>query len=158
MEQGLKILLEAHRSIRYSVSPRFELETVLVDLCALTKWVSQDDLRTAIEGVRSLFSVKTNGAQNAVVNSRRQVEVKAGNGAEVSMTLSGVPAATERGNESAERSFTDEFKRRIAARENSGAIQQVESRNPNENRDGIMAPEIELVEKVFQATVVNGND
>ena len=126
----MKILLETHRAIRYSVSPRFELETAIAELCILVKWVSQEDLRTAIEGVRSILAVNPSaGAKSA------------------GREAAGQPAG------GAERSMTDEFKRRIAARGNSGA-ERAESRHPREE-GGIMPPEVGFVEKVFQATVIN---
>jgi DNA polymerase-3 subunit gamma/tau len=135
IEQGLKILLETHRAIRYSVSPRFELETAIAELCILVKWVSQEDLRMAIEGVRSLFGANPSGANpSARVNA-------AGREAE------------EQPTGGAERSMADEFKRRIAARGNSGA-ERAESRHPPEE-GGVMPPEVGFVEKVFQATVVD---
>jgi DNA polymerase-3 subunit gamma/tau len=145
-EQGVKLLLDTHRSIRCSVSPRFELETTIAELCALPKWVSQDDLRSAIEGARSLFGAKASGVPPANVRSEAGVE--------------GAEAARGR-PESKGMSFTDEFKRRIAARGNSGAGQGAEQGAAYgagnvvyETRESILAPEVKLVEKVFQATVV----
>jgi DNA polymerase-3 subunit gamma/tau len=133
IEQGLKILLETHRAVRYSVSPRFELETAIAELCVLVKWVSQDDLRTAIEGVRSLLGVP------AGINVA---------GHEAAGQPAGGAAAGGAG-----RSFADEFKRRIAARGNSGS-EKAESGHRLEE-GGAMPPEVGFVEKVFQATVVN---
>jgi DNA polymerase-3 subunit gamma/tau len=128
LEQALKVLLETYRSIRYSVSPRFELETTLAELCALPKWVSQDDLRTAIEGLRSVCGMTAVEAETSAATA--------------------VPLPNK------ELSFSDEFKRRIAARESSGAGRTVESGRPAGEESGIMSPEVQLVEKVFQATVI----
>jgi DNA polymerase-3 subunit gamma/tau len=138
IEQGLKILLETHRAIRYSVSPRFELETAVAELCSLTKWVSQDDLRTAIEGALSLFGVRTGAL-----------------GDTGSVTGAGVNAGQQAKTGGAERSFTDEFKRRIAARGSSGVERRPEDRNSGDEGGGIMAPEVGFVKQVFQATEVN---
>ncbi|MDR1149823.1 MAG: DNA polymerase III subunit gamma/tau [Spirochaetaceae bacterium] len=152
LEQGVKLLLDTHRSIRCSVSPRFELETTVAELCALPKWVSQDDLRNAVESVRSIFGAKMSGISSAPVRHETGVE-KAETG--------------HRRSESPEKamSFADEFKRRIAARGNSGDGQitgqsagQGGGQNVEnvmyETRESIVAPEVKLVEKVFQATVV----
>jgi DNA polymerase-3 subunit gamma/tau len=50
LEQALSLLLDLYRNIRYSVSPRFELETVISKLCWLDHWVSPLELRTAVSG------------------------------------------------------------------------------------------------------------
>ena len=137
LEHGLEVLLETYRSTRYSVSPRFELETAVSGLCALPKWVSQDDLRSAIEGLRSVFGMKRGDVQAA--------------GAKAA-----TPPVAREPAPGGGMSFSDEFKRRIAARESSGSGGAAERRRPyeDENAGGIMAPEVRLVEKVFQATVV----
>jgi DNA polymerase-3 subunit gamma/tau len=139
LEQGLKVLLETYRSSRYSVSPRFELETALAELCALPKWVSQDDLRTAIEGLRSVFGMKAGGVQSAAYKTAPPNEP-------------GEAASSDGAAQGNVLSFSDEFKRRIAMR--SGAGRPPEDRRPAEEDGGIMSPEVRLVEKVFQATVL----
>jgi DNA polymerase-3 subunit gamma/tau len=50
LEQALSLLLDLYRNIRYSVSPRFELETVISKLCWLDRWVSPLELRDAVSG------------------------------------------------------------------------------------------------------------
>jgi len=55
LEQALEILLDCYRDIRYSVSPRFELETAVSKLSWLNKWVSPDELRAALEGARAVL-------------------------------------------------------------------------------------------------------
>jgi len=55
LEQALEILLNCYRDIRYSVSPRFELETAVSKLSWLNKWVSPDELRVALERARSIL-------------------------------------------------------------------------------------------------------
>jgi DNA polymerase-3 subunit gamma/tau len=56
LERALDLLLELYRSIRYSLSPRFELESVVSKLCILDKWVSPLELRTAIAQARSVLT------------------------------------------------------------------------------------------------------
>jgi DNA polymerase-3 subunit gamma/tau len=58
LEQGLKLLLDCYRDIRYSVSPRFELETVISKLSWLGRWVSPPELADAIDGVRSALGIR----------------------------------------------------------------------------------------------------
>ncbi|MCL2244074.1 MAG: DNA polymerase III subunit gamma/tau [Treponema sp.] len=57
-EQALELLLDCYRDIRYSVSPRFELETAVSKLSWLSRWISQPELKEAIEK-----------AQNALMSS-----------------------------------------------------------------------------------------
>ena len=50
--QALSLLLDLYRDMRYSVSPRFELETVIAKLCWLDHWVSPLEMRAAIADTR----------------------------------------------------------------------------------------------------------
>jgi len=52
IERALSLLLDLYRDIRFSVSPRFELETAVSRLCWLSRWVSPAELRAAVDGVR----------------------------------------------------------------------------------------------------------
>jgi len=49
LERALEILLACYRDIRYSVSPRFELETAVSKLSWLSQWVSPPELRAALD-------------------------------------------------------------------------------------------------------------
>jgi DNA polymerase-3 subunit gamma/tau len=53
LEHALELLLGLYRDIRYSVSPRFELETVIAKLCLLTRWVSPEDRAAAVPAARA---------------------------------------------------------------------------------------------------------
>jgi DNA polymerase-3 subunit gamma/tau len=53
LEQALSLLLNCYRDIRYSVSPRFELETVISKLSWLTRWVSPPELASALDAART---------------------------------------------------------------------------------------------------------
>jgi DNA polymerase-3 subunit gamma/tau len=55
LEQALEILLDCYRDIRYSVSPRFELEIAVSKLSWLSSWVSPVELKQAIENARLSF-------------------------------------------------------------------------------------------------------
>jgi len=55
LEQGISVLLDLYRNIRYSLSPRFELETAVSKLCWLDKWVSPAELRAAVEAARAVL-------------------------------------------------------------------------------------------------------
>jgi len=55
LEQAVSLLLGLYRDLRYSLSPRFELELAVSKLCWLDKWISPADLRGAVESVRGAF-------------------------------------------------------------------------------------------------------
>jgi DNA polymerase-3 subunit gamma/tau len=53
LEQALSLLLGLYRDMRYSVSPRFELETVISKLSWLDRWISPPEMRAAIADARN---------------------------------------------------------------------------------------------------------
>jgi DNA polymerase-3 subunit gamma/tau len=55
IEQALELLLDCYRDIRYSVSPRFELETAVSKLSWLTRWASPVELKDALENAKSVL-------------------------------------------------------------------------------------------------------
>jgi DNA polymerase-3 subunit gamma/tau len=59
-----ELLYDLHRDIRYSVSPRFELETLVSKLCWLEKWVSPLELGDAVAQARKALG----GAGRPFVN------------------------------------------------------------------------------------------
>jgi DNA polymerase-3 subunit gamma/tau len=69
LEEGLSILLDLYRDIRYSLSPRFELETAVSKLCWLDKWVSPPELRSAVEAARSVLDGQPTTASGRSVAS-----------------------------------------------------------------------------------------
>ena len=52
LERAGELLYDLYRNIRYSVSPRFELETLASKLCWLERWVSPPELSQAISRAR----------------------------------------------------------------------------------------------------------
>jgi DNA polymerase-3 subunit gamma/tau len=57
IEQALDILLNCYRDIRYSVSPRFELETAVSKLSWLNQWVSPPELKAALDKARNILNI-----------------------------------------------------------------------------------------------------
>jgi DNA polymerase-3 subunit gamma/tau len=53
--RALDLLLACYRDIRYSVSPRFELETAVSKLSWLSHWVTPAELKTAMEQARRVL-------------------------------------------------------------------------------------------------------
>ncbi|MDR2738710.1 MAG: DNA polymerase III subunit gamma/tau [Treponema sp.] len=102
LEQALSLLLGLYRDIRYSVSPRFELETVLSKLCWLDRWVSPLELRAAIAGARSILE---QGGKGGIAGPL------AGPGSKQAPAAQDKPLNFNRPG-----AFTEEFKRVMAAR------------------------------------------
>jgi DNA polymerase-3 subunit gamma/tau len=83
IERALTLLLALYRDLRFSVSPRFELEAMVSQLSWLTQWVSSGELRDAIHGVRGLLLIPSNHprwgpAEEAPGSSRIGVDVRTG--------------------------------------------------------------------------------
>jgi DNA polymerase-3 subunit gamma/tau len=55
LERAGELLYELYRNIRYSVSPRFELETLVSKLCWLEKWIPPSELGDAVVKARSIL-------------------------------------------------------------------------------------------------------
>ncbi len=61
IEQALSILLGVYRDIRYSLSPRFELEAAISKLCWLKRWIATAELKDMVENLRSNLLNPHNG-------------------------------------------------------------------------------------------------
>jgi DNA polymerase-3 subunit gamma/tau len=72
LERALNILLDLYRDIRYSVSPRFELETAVSKLSWLTQWIPTPELRAAIMNARAALG------QSAALPSEPGFEARGG--------------------------------------------------------------------------------
>jgi DNA polymerase-3 subunit gamma/tau len=158
IEHALDMLLELYRNIRYSVSPRFELEAVVSKLCILDKWVSPLELRSAIAEARALLSTRTSNGEkkNFSVNERIAEEPyegrsydrqhagdeHSGHGYDGQLTAAG--QSGEYG-ESAAGSLTEGFKRYMEKRESAAQTQSATSDTP---------PQTERVLRVFHGTIV----
>ena len=70
LERALSLFLQLFRDIRYSVSPRYELELAISRLCWLTSYVSVTEVKTAIEQAKALLmqgqSVQQNVSQQNI--------------------------------------------------------------------------------------------
>ena len=73
LERALSLMLQLFRDIRYSVSPRYELELAISRLCWLTSYVSVTEVKTAIEQAKALLmqgqSVQQNVSQQNIPQS-----------------------------------------------------------------------------------------
>lgn len=66
IERALSIFLNLYRDIRYSLSPRYELELAFSRLCWIGQYVSNMEVRKAIDAAQALLMGAGNG--NAAVN------------------------------------------------------------------------------------------
>jgi len=160
LEQALDILLDCYRNIRYSVSPRFELETAVSKLTWLSKWVSPAELKEAVDNARSVLGIAGNYA--GLEASRKQTAAVSRNAASSAAAYGGANTAgghtAQYQSSIGERSLTDELNRMIASKDNAAAsddddapmwdsVRKPENKNP---------PEVENVLSMIPGTVVPG--
>ncbi|MDR2159740.1 MAG: hypothetical protein LBP23_06710, partial [Treponema sp.] len=141
LEQGLKLLLDCYRDIRYSVSPRFELEAVISKLSWLSRWVAPPELMDAIDGVRSALGLRP-GAEAPGGNRA----MTGGPAAQVHDRVFSVPARTpsagSRGGDDPgdPESLTEGFRRIVAAREQQDPLSKPGEGTAGGPREGESGP------------------
>ena len=74
LERALSIFLQLYRDIRYSLSPRYEIELTFSRLCWLSEYVSNAEVKKAIDAAQKLLM----GAGAGVVTGVGAVAVAAG--------------------------------------------------------------------------------
>ena len=131
LEQALDILLDCHRDIRYSISPRFELETAVSKLTWLSKWVSPAELKKSIDDARNVLrnvscsknssSPKddSSGSMNSSSPKDSSSPVQNGSSEETVKPAAEKDTAYQ-SSDSGERSLTNALHRMIAAKEAAG--------------------------------------
>lgn len=82
MERAISIFLQLYRDIRYSISPRYELELALSRLCWLSEYVSPMEVKRAIDQAKTLLlstptSVPSANGNNAAVMSDPKMKSQA---------------------------------------------------------------------------------
>ena len=119
LEQALEILLACYRDIRYSVSPRFELENAVSKLAWLNKWVSQPELKAALDkamaalGAQPATAAATGGESQAGLLRLMEQE-------------NGKMTGGEKDNSSAQKgdgvqSLAEEYRRMLAGKEKTSS-------------------------------------
>lgn len=75
IERALSIYLQLYRDIRYSLSPRYELELAFSRLCWLKQFVSNAEVKKAIDAAQSLLdcSSKEQGKAEVEKTSSKQI-------------------------------------------------------------------------------------
>jgi DNA polymerase-3 subunit gamma/tau len=162
LERAGELLYALHRDIRYSVSPRFELETLVSKLCWLEKWISPAQLAEAVGKAREVLA----GARGIDGGARRPLaegnfsESESGESPQTQTApQQAVPqTAPDRQTFSSEAgSFSERFNRRIAERTNARSDSQ--ENRPLENAPSAPAPQsidpaVQKVLEVFEGTIV----
>jgi DNA polymerase-3 subunit gamma/tau len=146
LEEALSVFLDLYRDIRYSLSPRFELEAAVSKLCWLDRWISPQELRTAVETARTCLKTPEPAppADSWARESPALEEPSPEAGRSFTDNSFGGPS-----NSSAEGfmdrpgAFTEGFKHLLAQRSEEKSKEQDISR------------EAELVKRVFRGTIVN---
>jgi DNA polymerase-3 subunit gamma/tau len=145
-----ELLFGLYRDIRYSVSPRFELETLAAKLCWLDRWVSPPELAETVEKARDALKGGVSrplSPEGAASWDTIPKEAAAPEGQTI-------PAVS--GKRESETGFlTEGFKRYIASK-NSGDFNSVDkhrdeppAQNPKE-----LNPGVQMVLKLFRGTIV----
>jgi DNA polymerase-3 subunit gamma/tau len=104
LERAGELLYALYRDIRYSVSPRFELETLVSKLCWLDKWISRAELADAVSKVKGILKSGEGVFREEGIASQKSFREG----------FSGSEETQKDGANSG--SFTEEFKRHMAQR------------------------------------------
>jgi DNA polymerase-3 subunit gamma/tau len=130
LEQALDLLLSCYRDIRYSVSPRFELETVISKLSWLSRWVAPAELKAAMEQAQNVLRGTVSRQGPSASAGEGIARPLAGGdhrspGASPSAPAASAPAAPEPphpapANTGGVRSLAEDFKRMLAAKAAGG--------------------------------------
>ena len=177
LERAGELLYELYRNIRYSVSPRFELETLASKLCWLDRWIPSPELGDAVARVRSVLGgaggtpsggtslggTMSDGTppDGTSENSFIKPDVQIGaNEYNVSREEQASAITSSPSSNAEPDSLTEEFNRRMAARANSrrNAAENLPGQNINDWNEKASAPELEpgvqKVLSIFKGTIV----
>jgi DNA polymerase-3 subunit gamma/tau len=147
LEEAVFMLLGLYRDLRYSLSPRFELEAAVSKLCWLDRWISPPELRAAVESVRAVLGGKSAAEQNAAGRADAAGQAD-GTGQAGAADTPPFPRETGAGRAAGESggfmdrpgAFTEGFKQFLAQK--------------TETRPETIPEEAETVRRLFQGTVV----
>jgi DNA polymerase-3 subunit gamma/tau len=168
LDEALTMLLNLYRDIRYSLSPRFELETVVSKLCWLDRWISPPELRAAVDAARTALgagpAAGTKGAAgNAAVKPVVETAADPAAAAMSGAAGAGSGAAPAPGNSSfplEDQNAPGVFPTESAFMDKPGAFtegfKKFIARQPPETRprEEAVPKEAEMVCRVFRGTVV----
>ncbi|MDR0443364.1 MAG: DNA polymerase III subunit gamma/tau [Treponema sp.] len=155
LEQALDILLDCYRNIRYSVSPRFELETAVSKLSWLSRWVSPSELKDAVDSAQAVLGQSSVPGQSNTpgrnIPGRQPVKD--------TRTYAAPSRNVEPQQSSGGRSLSDDFRRMVAAKGGASEDEDVPlwdgvvQKKPEASSE--VPPEVERVLSVIPGTVIN---
>ena len=152
-----ELLYDLHRDLRYSVSPRFELETLASKLCWLDKWVTPAELKEAIDRTAEMLEPENYKTGNAATgqSSGQPASPAAGPAAENK-------GKQETGGENEPKvSINKMFNQWQAGKKNNAGDDITENiKMPvreSGNQPAEQNPAVQTVLKVFNGTIVNGD-
>lgn len=94
IERALSIFLQLYKDVRYSLSPRYELELAFGRLCWISDYVSNAEVKRAIDAAQKLLlsqneTVSSNAKVNEVENGQKALNFSPSNSSLSSGSLSG---------------------------------------------------------------------
>ncbi|GHV88748.1 hypothetical protein AGMMS50267_11080 [Spirochaetia bacterium] len=159
LERALDLLLTLYRDIRYSVSPRFELETAVSKLSWLDHWISPPELRAAIAGARESLGLPGLAGTGGTVNPAGASSASGTASAPPAHQQQATPEPGTAGREIYDRpnpyspgSLSEEFKRHLAARNSAQGQQNTEAAPTPSAMPPETAPSVPLQSAVFGAS------
>ena len=157
LEQALDILLDCYRDIRYSVSPRFELETAISKLSWLNRWVSQTELKEAVDNVKMVFgNSNVNSGQSpktapSLTKSEMPSLTPSVTKPEMPSAAAGSGGASPKQQFSGGRSLSEDFQRIVAAK---GSGEEEEDVPLWDNVVSKIEPQVDRVLSVIPGTII----
>jgi DNA polymerase-3 subunit gamma/tau len=155
LEHALDILLDCYRNIRYSVSPRYELETAVSKLAWLGRWISPQELKAAVDSARGALAASS-GAAGGGGNAQAQPTAKA----PAATAQQAAPASSGGG-----RSLSEDFKRMLDAKKN-GLPEDADTSATDASADDDVPvwdivknpPEVDRVLSMIPGTIIEENN
>lgn len=103
IERALSIFLQLYKDVRYSLSPRYELELAFGRLCWISDYVSNSEVKRAIDAAQKLLLPQVaDGASVSAVSTVSTVSA-GGNSQSPAPANSGISAGVHTGNASVDR-------------------------------------------------------
>ena len=151
LERAGELLYELYRNIRYSVSPRFELETLVSKLCWLDRWISPSELSDAVARTQGFLE----GTNLHRGSTEPGSEIRRFPSAQESGKVSPPAGTPSLGAQAG--SLTEEFQRRMASRGNSqgNPAESTHSASPHNSGPPELDPGVRNVLSVFDGTIVS---
>jgi len=75
LERGISLFMNLYRDIRYSLSPRYETELAISRLCGLSAYVSNQEVKNAVEDARRLLEQSQNPQTISRVSEQKNLSL-----------------------------------------------------------------------------------